>query len=204
VIDEQATRRLQACIEDGGVALFPADTVYGLACDPDDEAAVERLYALKGRPLEKPSAVLFGSLESALAELPRLGPRTLAAVRVLLPGAVTLLLPNQGARFRLACGADLDTLGVRVPAWPAQLSALAALKAPALQSSANLAGRPEARRLQEVDASIVDSVDAVLDGGELPGLASSVIDLRDWERGRRWRMVREGALSSERAESALA
>ena len=82
------------CIAAGGVAVFPADTVYGLACDPENAAAVERLYALKGRPTRKPSAVMWFELEAALAALPELGPRTRALMARLLPGGVTLLLPN--------------------------------------------------------------------------------------------------------------
>ena len=77
---------------------LPADTVYGLACDPTSRKAVARLYALKGRPADKPAAVMFFWLERALAALPELGPRTRAALEALLPGAVTLLLPNPLAR----------------------------------------------------------------------------------------------------------
>ena len=98
------------CIASGGVALFPADTVYGLACDPENAEAVRRLYELKGRPPDKPAAVMFFDVEQAL--LPELGPRTRALMERLLPGAVTLLVPSQ--RFPLAGGSG--TLGLRVPA----------------------------------------------------------------------------------------
>ena len=70
----------------GGVAVFHADTVYGLACDPEDGDAVARLYALKGRPPRKASAVMF-SAAAALAALPELGPRTRAASRRCCPAA---------------------------------------------------------------------------------------------------------------------
>src|SRR5882757_5611674 len=95
---------LECCLADGGIAVFPSDTVYGLACDPDSHAAVARLYELKGRDAGKPAAVMFFALEPALKALPDLGPRTLAAVRALLPGALTLLLPNPAERFAAACG----------------------------------------------------------------------------------------------------
>ena len=68
-------------IADGGVVLFPSDTVYGLACDPENADAIERLYALKGRPADKSAAVMFFDLEAALRPLPELGPRTQAALR---------------------------------------------------------------------------------------------------------------------------
>ena len=109
----------------GGVAVFPADTVYGLACDPDNRLAVERLYLLKRGALDKPSAVMFFDSSLALAALPELGERTRAALGRLLPGAVTVLLPNPAQRFPLACGADPLTLGVRVPRARAVRRALA-------------------------------------------------------------------------------
>src|SRR5215218_2807241 len=111
------------CIAVGGVAVFPADTVYGLACEPDSKEAVRRLYALKRRRPDKPAAVMFFALDLALAALPELGPRTSDALGALLPGAVTLLLPNPAHRFPLACGPGGrgDVLGLRVPAWPPAL-----------------------------------------------------------------------------------
>ena len=96
--------------------MFPADTVYGFACDARTRDAVERLYPLKGRARDKPAAVMFFSLDLALAALPELGPRTRAALGALLPGGVTLLLANPAQRFPLACGDDPETLGLRVPA----------------------------------------------------------------------------------------
>ena len=92
----------------GGVAVFPADTVYGLACDVHNRVAVERLYRFKRRRLDKPSAVMFFDRELALAALPELGERTRAALGRLLPGPVTVLLPNPERRFPLACGEDLS------------------------------------------------------------------------------------------------
>ena len=140
------------CISVGGVAVFPTDTVYGLACEPDSREAVAQLYFLKRRRPEKPAAVMFFSLELALAALPELGPRTAGALRTLLPGGVTLLLPNPRHRWPLACGPDPDTLGLRVPDWPPPLEALAAVRWPVLQSSANDAGGQDARSLDEVPA----------------------------------------------------
>src|SRR4051794_3743432 len=124
----------------GGVAIFGADTVYGLACDPATPDAVERLYAIKGRRPDKPAAVMLFSLDLALAAVPELGPRTVAALEGLLPGPVTLLLPNPARRFPLACGPDPATLGLRVPAWPEALAPLGGVRWPVLQSSANDAG----------------------------------------------------------------
>jgi L-threonylcarbamoyladenylate synthase len=191
--DQAAT--FERCMAVGGVALFGADTVYGLACDPGTDEAVGRLYAIKGRRPDKPAAVLFFSLELALAALPELGPRTVAALEGLLPGAVTLLLPNPAHRFPLACGPDIETLGVRVPALGPATAALNAVRWPVLQSSANAAGGPEAHRLADVPEPIRDAVDMVLDAGDLAGTASTVVDLRGFEADGTWDVVREGAVA---------
>jgi L-threonylcarbamoyladenylate synthase len=175
----------------GGVAVFPADTVYGLACAPDDPAAVERLYALKGRAPDKPAAVMFFDRDRALAAFPELPLRTRAALERLLPNSVTLLLPNPRRRYPLACGPDPGTLGLRVPDIPA----LASVGRPVLQSSANHAGAPDARRLGDVPAAIRTGADLVLDGGELPGTPSTVIDLRRYERTGEWSVLRSGAVA---------
>jgi L-threonylcarbamoyladenylate synthase len=181
------------------VALFPADTVYGLACDPESEAAVARLYAIKGRPPERPAAVLFFRLASALTALPDLGPRTRAVLERLLPGPVTLLLPNPRRRFPLACGPSPERLGLRVPDVPL----LAEVGRPVMQSSANLSGGADARRLADVDARIRAEVDLEIDGGELPGTPSTVIDLSSHEQSGEYEIVREGALSAAAVGVAL-
>ena len=193
----------ERCMRVHGVAVFPADTVYGLACEPDSKQAVYRLYRLKGRPPDKPAAVMFFDLELALAGLPELPPATRDALARLLPGAVTVLLPNPEGRFPLACADDPETLGVRVPRLGGELAPLAAVRWPVLQSSANLAGRPDPRRLDEVPEAIRAGADLVLDGGELPGTPSTVVDLRAYARTGEWRIVREGAVSGEALDEAL-
>ncbi len=178
----------ERCIERGGVAVFPADTVYGLACDPGRADAVERLYALKGRDADKPAAVMFFSREHALEALPELGPRTRELLVRLLPGGVTLLVPNPAGRFPLAGGGD--RLGVRVPAG----GPLAGAGVAVLQSSANAAGEPPARRLQDVPAPIRDGAELVLGAGTLPGTPSTVLDVHAYEADGSWQIVRPGAV----------
>jgi L-threonylcarbamoyladenylate synthase len=187
------------CIAAGGVAVFPADTVYGLACDPDDRIAVQRLYLLKRRDPGKPSAVMFFELELALAALPELGERTRAAMRRLLPGGATLLVPNRSRRFPLASGSDPDTLGVRVPLVP-QLEGMAR---PVLQSSANRAGDADPRKLEDVPELIRAAADLSIDGGELPGTPSTVVDLRGYEDEGAWSVIRAGAVAEEELAVAL-
>ena len=191
------------CISVGGVALFPADTVYGLATEPESKEGVRRLYALKGRPADRPAAVMFFDLELALAALPELGERTRGAVERLLPGPLTLLLPNPARRYPLACGPEPERLGLRVPELTGSLAALAATRWPVLQSSANRSGGPDARRLDDVDASIRGGVDLQLDGGDLPGTPSTVVDLTTYEHDGAHRIVREGAVGAAAVAAAL-
>jgi L-threonylcarbamoyladenylate synthase len=194
-IGEQAARRLERCVAGGGVAILPTDTVYGVCCDPDDERAARRLYELKGRPPARPAAVMFFAIESALEALPELQPDERAALQVLLPGPVTLLLSNPERRFVSACRTDPATLGLRVPGLPEHLDGLCSLPRSVMQSSANLSGQPDARALADVPRSLLEGADLVLDGGELPGVPSTVIDLRDYSTHRRWHVLREGALA---------
>jgi L-threonylcarbamoyladenylate synthase len=190
----------ERCISVGGVALFPADTVYGLATEPDSREGVDRLYRLKGRAPDKPAAVMFFQVEAALAALPELGQRTRDALVGVLPGALTLLLPNPARRYPLACGPEPERLGLRVPLLAGALSPLASVGWPVLQSSANRAGGPDARRVADIDESVRAGVDLVLDAGELPGTPSTVIDLTGPEP----LVVREGAVPAADALASLA
>jgi L-threonylcarbamoyladenylate synthase len=188
----ESVAAFERCIRDGGVAVFPADTVYGLACDPDSASAIERMYALKGRSGVRPSAVMFFSLEDALAALPDLGEITVAALRRLLPGPVTAVVPSPAGRFALATG-DRG-LGLRVPRLEGALAPLADARVPVLQTSANETGEPDARRVSAIPAGIQTGVDMVLDGGDLSGTPSTVIDLTAYETDGSWELLREAAV----------
>jgi L-threonylcarbamoyladenylate synthase len=194
----------ERCISVGGVAVFPADTVYGLATEPDSREGVERLYRLKGRVPDKPAAVMFFQLDAALAALPELGERTSAAVERLLPAALTLVLPNPAHRYPLACGPEPERLGLRVPSLDGALAPLSSVRWPVLQSSANRAGEPDARRVAEIDERVRAGADLVLDAGELPGTPSTVVDLSGYERDGEWRLLREGAVPTGEIDARLA
>jgi L-threonylcarbamoyladenylate synthase len=196
-------KSFERCIAMGGVALFPADTVYGVATDPDSREGIDRLYRLKGRRPDRPAAVMFFDTELALDALPELPPQTRTAAERLLPGGVTLLFPNQAHRYPLACKPNKDVLGLRVPKLNKTLAPLQQMRRPVLQSSANRSGEPDARRVEDVDHRIRAGVDLILDGGELPGTPSTVIDLTAYHNNGRFEIVREGALAPERVRDAL-
>ena len=198
-ISAEEVRTFERCIAVGGVALFPADTVYGLATEPDSREGVERLYRLKGRPPAQPAAVMFFALEPALEALPELGRRTRESLGRLLPGALTVVLPNPLWRYPLACGPEPERLGLRVPSLPA----LEAVGRPVLQSSANPSGGADPRRLDDVDERIRRGVDLQLDGGELPGTPSTVVDLGRYEIDGSFEVLRAGAVGAGEVAAVL-
>jgi L-threonylcarbamoyladenylate synthase len=189
---------LERTIAAGGVAVFPADGVYGLACDPLDAAAVSRIHDLKGRDEGKSSAVMYFSPLAMRELVAGLGARAAAAVAALLPGPVTLILANPEQRYPLACREDAERLGVRLIAGP-----LAGAMCPVFQTSANISGEPAVSRFAEVPESIVAGADLAIDGGELGGLPSTVVDLAEVDEGGGWTILREGALSPGDLAAAL-
>jgi L-threonylcarbamoyladenylate synthase len=184
-----------AALRAGKLAIVPTDTVYGLAARADSEAPARRLYRAKGRDELQPTALVASGLETLFEWLPELHGRAAAVVNVLLPGSYTLILPNPARRYPWLTGDRPQTLGVRVPqlAGPGGdvLAALGAMVA----TSANLPGRQDPRRLEDVPRELRDAVAAIVDGGELPGTPSTVIDLTGHEP----RVVREGAVTAEEA-----
>ena len=185
-----ATRRaLEEAVAGGGVAVFPADGLYGLACDPLREDAIARLHALKGRDDGKPSAVLFFSPLILRELVGSLGERTRAALAALLPGPVTLVVHNPERRYPLACRADPERLGLRLIEGP-----LTGVGTPLFQSSANLSGRPAPARFEDVPGELIQGADVAIDGGELTGAPSTVVDVTSLELGGGWRILRAGGL----------
>jgi L-threonylcarbamoyladenylate synthase len=187
-------------IRAGELVVLPTDTVYGLACTPYRAEPVGALSAVKGRSPEQPVALVAASVDWLLECVPELRGRAAVVARALLPGPYTLVLPNPARRFPWLAGGLPDTIGVRVPAveGPARevLDAVCAVAA----TSANLHGGDDPGRLDDVDPAIRAAVAVEIDGGELPGAASTVVDLTGPEP----RVVREGAVVTADALRRLA
>jgi L-threonylcarbamoyladenylate synthase len=196
---QAARSALQRCIAAGGVAVFPADGLYGLACDPLEAGAIARIHRLKGRDDGKSSAVMYFSPLAMRELVAGFGPRTAAAVSALLPGPVTLVVANPGQRYPFACREDRERLGIRLLGGP-----LAGVMCPVFQTSANLSGEPAPARFADVPDAIVAGADLAIDGGELTGLPSTVVDISTIEEDGTWKVLRDGALSPGDLASALA
>jgi len=186
-----ARAALERTIAGGGVGVFPADGLYGLACDPLDATAIERIHALKGRDDGKPAAVMYFTPLAMRELVEGLGPRSREAVGALLPGPVTLVVANPERRYPLACREDPGRLGIRLIEGP-----LAGAMCPIFQTSANRSGEPAPASFGDVPAVLVDGADLAIDGGALTGLPSTVVDLTRFDRDGGWSVLREGGLSA--------
>ena len=195
---ERARAELERSIGTGGVVVFPADGLYGLACDPLNEAAVARIHELKGRDEGRSSAVMYFSPLAMRELLGGAGPRTQGAMSALLPGPVTLVIANPDRRYPLACREDPERLGVRLIDGP-----LAGAMTPVFQTSANRSGEAPVAALEEVDSRILDGADLAIDGGRLSGHPSTVIDISRLDGAGEWSVLREGGLPAEAVEAAL-
>jgi L-threonylcarbamoyladenylate synthase len=193
-----ARAELERCVAGGGVAVFPADGLYGIACDPLNGKGISRIHRLKGREAGKPSAVLYLSPLALRELLDGQGPRTREAAAALLPGPVTLVVANPDHRYPLACGDDPERLGIRLIEGP-----LAGAMCPLFQTSANRSGNPAPHRYLDVEPEILDGVELAIDGGELTGEPSTVVDISEVEEGGGWKVLREGGLARSELERAL-
>ncbi len=185
---EAAARRLEDTVTGGGVAVFPADGLYGLACDPLRPDAIARIHAMKGRDDGKPSAVLFFSPLILRELLGSLSESTRSALVALLPGPVTVVVDNPDRRYPLACGGAPERLGIRLITSP-----LASVATPLFQTSANLTEMPAPASVGDVPPSIRAAADLVIDGGMLSGMPSTVVDIASIADGR-WSILRQGGM----------
>lgn len=189
---DSARTGLELCIAAGGVAVFPADGLYGLACDPLNQAAIERIHRIKGRDDGKPSAVLYFSPLAMRELVESLGDRTRTAIGALLPGPVTLVVDNPEHRYPLACREDPERLGLRLINGP-----LEGMMWPVFQTSANRSGEPAPAIFADVPHSVLSAVDVAIDGGALTGSPSTVIDVTSLDSDGEWTVLRQGGFAAD-------
>ena len=192
-------RDVVAAIRAGDLVVIPTDTVYGLACDAYREESVRTLSELKRRELGQPIALVIASVDSLLERIPELGEAS-ALLPALLPGPFTLVLPNPARRYPWLTGDRPDTIGVRVPDVAGRAAEILSTVGLIAATSANRHGEEDPRRLGDVPQEILTSVAAALDGGELPGTPSTVLDLTGTEPV----VLREGAVPAHEALARVA
>jgi L-threonylcarbamoyladenylate synthase len=180
--------------ETGQLVVVPTDTVYGLACRPDREETVIALSAVKGRSAGQPIALVAASVDAVVELVPEL------AGRAVPRGAFTMVLPNPARRLPWLAGTRPDTIGVRIPDVAGVAAELLGRVGAIAATSANVHGGADPGRLADVPRGILDAVGAVLDGGDLPGTPSTVVDLTGPEP----RVLREGAVPAAEALARVA
>jgi len=192
----------QACtvLRTGGVVAFPTETYYGLAVDPFNQAALTRLFALKGRSPDKPVLLIVDNpsqLETLVAEIP---PPFPLLMERFWPGPLTLVFPGAASLPALLTG-NLGTIGVRVSSHPVARQLVRAFGRPITATSANLSGHSPAVGVSGVCSQLGLEVEAVLDGGETPGGQGST--LLGYQEGKVY-LLRAGVISFVEIEAVLA
>ena len=173
-LTDEAVAHACAVLRAGGVVAFPTETYYGLAVDPFNQAALSRLFALKGRASDKPVLLIIDNpsqLASLVAEIPN--PFTILMQRF-WPGPLTLVFPGTASVSKKLTGYR-GTIGVRVSSHPVARQLVSTFGQPITATSANLSGYKPAVTVSEVREQLGLEVDFVLDGGETPGGQGSTL-----------------------------
>jgi L-threonylcarbamoyladenylate synthase len=185
-------------LKEGGVVAFPTDTLYALAADATNPAAVERIFEIKGREGGKPLPVFVSGAEMA-ARYASLTSEAEALARRYWPGALTLVL-RRLPQFESAALAGGETVALRAPDHPVALAILLGAGRPLTGTSANAAGGPDPVTASDVVDALGDRVDVVLDGGACPqGRPSTIVDCTQSPP----KVLREGAISAAELATAL-
>jgi tRNA threonylcarbamoyl adenosine modification protein (Sua5/YciO/YrdC/YwlC family) len=181
-------------IRSGEVLGMPTDTFYGLAADPFNLRAVDRVYDIKTRSRHKPLSLLIESVDQA-HELAQLTDEFHALARKFWPGPLTIIV-KASARLPLKVTANTGNVALRIPSAKIPLAVVTAAGIPITATSANLSGEAECTTAQAVRDQLQDRISIIVDGGTSPReVASTIVDLTDEER--RWYILREGAISSQ-------
>ena len=184
----------------GKVVAVPTDTLYGLAADPFNLAAVQQIYAIKGRQEQKPLPILVNSVSQALLLVRDLPEALTVLARQFWPGALTLVI-DASHRIPLKVTGNSGRVALRWPNSAVACGLIEAAKTPITGTSANLSGFAGCSTAEQVAKQMGDRLPVIIDAGDTGvTLASTIVDLR----GDEWRILREGAVTEEQIRQALA
>lgn len=186
-------------ISAGGIVAIPTETVYGLAANALDGAAVSKLFKAKGRPQDNPLIVHISCLEELYPLVKEVPPAAVMLAEAFWPGPLTIVLPKTGL-IPNEVSAGLDTVAVRIPSHPIARAIIKAAGVPLAAPSANISGSPSPTAAQHVIDDLDGLIDAVVDGGECTvGVESTVISLAN----KTPRILRPGGITPEQIEAIL-
>ena len=174
LVTDKALAQACAVLRAGGVVAFPTETYYGLAVDPFNQAALSRLFVLKGRSPDKPVLLIVDNPSQLVALVAEIPPSFTLLMEKFWPGPLTLVFPGAPSLPALLTG-NLGTIGVRVSSHPVARQLVRAFGRPITATSANLSGHSPAVSANGVCAQLELEMDAVLDGGATPGGQGSTL-----------------------------
>lgn len=186
---EQATQ----IIKDGGVGIFPTDTAFGVGCRIDNESAVQRLFRIRKRPVTLAAPILVNSIDMAQTYLKPINDDVLALMKKYWPGALTIVYPCILEKVPNLVRGGGTTLGVRLPKSDIVQQLINGVGVPILGPSANFHAEKTAYRKEDLNLTLIDLVDFVIEGETTAGNVSTVIDCSQ----KPWKILREGAVKVE-------
>jgi tRNA threonylcarbamoyl adenosine modification protein (Sua5/YciO/YrdC/YwlC family) len=198
--DKSAIRYAAEFISRGRVVGVPTDTFYGLAADPFNLSAIEEIYRIKGRPEDRALPILVNSIEQAISLARDVPPIFLTLAQKFWPGALTLLV-DASNKLPLKVTANKGRVALRWPGSSVVSALIEQWGAPVTGTSANISGHPSCSNADDLMMQLGDRLPLILDSGETGALLSStIVDLGEDD----WHVVREGLVSEEEIERALA
>ena len=190
-IDEEELKRVVNILDNDGVIIFPTDTVYGIGCNCFSTKAIKKIFSYKKRPNNKPINVLTDNYEKILSVVKEIKPKEKELINKYMPGALTIILKKNEAISPLLT-ANLDTIGVRIPANSIALKILESVNYPLATTSVNISGEESGIKLADFEVDFADKVDAIIDGGESKlKVASTIVQVDDKDN---IKILRQGTL----------
>ena len=190
-IDEEELKRVVNILDNDGVIIFPTDTVYGIGCNCFSTKAIKKIFSYKKIPTNKPINVLTDNYEKILSVVKEIKPKEKELINKYMPGALTIILKKNEAISPLLT-ANLDTIGVRIPANSIALKILESVNYPLATTSANISGEESGIKLADFEVDFADKVDAIIDGGESKlKVASTIVQVDDKDN---IKILRQGTL----------
>lgn len=182
-------------IRSGQVLGMPTDTFYGLAVDPFNLRAVDRVYEIKSRSRHKPLSLLIEDVDQAEHLANTLPDEFYALAKKFWPGPLTIIV-KAASRLPLKVTANTGNVALRVPNANIPLEVIKAAGIPITATSANLSGESECTSAEAVRDQLGVRIPIIVDGGSSPReIASTIVDLTDEEA--RWKILREGAIAAQ-------
>ena len=198
-IDDGKLQKIAQVIKDGGVAVFPTETVYGIGVNGTNENAIKKLYKIKNRPYDKPISLLVNSFDMINKVAKDISDTEYKLMKAFFPGPLTIIL-NKKAIVPNILTANTNTVGIRMPENEIALKLIKYANVPIATSSSNISGKPSRTNVQDIMRDFEDEVDIYIDEGKSKiGLASTVVQIID----NKLHILRKGAVSEEQIAKIL-